>query len=41
MPPDSMSLHSAILYLKNALIAIETHKQNELNYGVYIKFLLR
>lgn len=24
MPPDSMSLQSAILYLRNALIAIET-----------------
>jgi hypothetical protein len=24
MPSDSMSLHSAILYLRNALIAIET-----------------
>lgn len=36
-----MSLQSAILYLRNALIEIETQKSNEVNYGVYIKFLLR
>jgi hypothetical protein len=29
------------MYLQNALIAIEATKQNEINYGVYIKFLLR
>jgi hypothetical protein len=38
---DSMSLQSAIMYLQNALIGIETMKQNEINYGLYIKFLLR
>ncbi len=41
LPNDSMSLQSAIMYLQNALIAIEAAKQNEVNYGLYIKFLLR
>lgn len=41
MPVDSMSLQSAIMYFQNALIAIENAKQNEINYGLYIKFILR
>lgn len=41
IPVDSMSLQSAIMYFQNALIAIETAKQNEINYGIYIKFILR
>jgi len=41
MPIDSMSLQSAIMYLQNSLMAIESMKQNEVNYGIYIKFLLR
>lgn len=36
-----MSLQSAIMYFQNALIAVETAKQNEINYGLYIKFILR
>jgi hypothetical protein len=36
-----MSLQSSIMYFQNALIAIETAKQNEINYGLYIKFILR
>eukprot|EP00347_Sterkiella_histriomuscorum_P018969 403343469 len=41
MPPESMSLQSAIMYFQNALIGIEEHKQNEINYSLYIRFLLR
>lgn len=41
MPQDSMSLSSAIMYLQNALITIETAKQNEINYAMFTKFILR
>jgi hypothetical protein len=29
------------MYFQNSLMAIESAKQNEINYGLYIKFLLR
>ncbi|CDW85417.1 ccr4-not transcription complex subunit 10 isoform x4 [Stylonychia lemnae] len=41
MPPDSMSLQSSIMYLQNALMGIEEQKNNEINYSMYIKFILR
>jgi hypothetical protein len=41
MPPDSMSLNSAIMYLQNALLIIEETKKNEVNYAMYIKIIMR
>ena len=41
LPADSMSLQSAIMYFQNALMSIETAKNNEINYAFYIKFILR
>lgn len=29
------------MYFHNSLIAIESAKQNETNYGIYIKYILR
>ena len=36
-----MSMQSAIMYLQNALMAIEEEKKNQINYGVYTKVILR
>ena len=36
-----MSLRSAIMYLENALSAIENIKSNEFNYSLFNKGLIR
>lgn len=41
MPPESMSVKSAIMYLQTALMAVEELKNNEINYSMFIKFILR
>jgi len=41
MAIGSMSINSVIQYFQNVLITIEEQKNNEVNYAIYIKFILR
>ena len=41
MPKDSMSLHNAVMYLQNVLVAIQMEINCKVRYSLFYKFIAR
>ena len=41
MPKDSMQLYNAVMYFENVLVAIQNEVNNEKNYTLLYKFIVR